>query len=454
MRFFAYICLALVIIGCHSCNKQPVKTKLNIVFILADDLGWPQLGCYGSDYYETPNLDRLASEGMRFTNAYAACAVCSPTRASIMTGKYPARLHLTDFIAGNNRTDYMLTQPDWQKLLPLEEVTIAEILHDQGYHTALYGKWHLSPEKKPPESLPYNPDKQGFDKCIVTYKPDQFSDPENDAHNVDSITDAAIDFLNRHQNDPFFLFVSHNSIHDPLMERKSLIEKYEQKKDAGKPENNPVIGAMIETLDKSIGRILNKLTELELDKNTIIVFFSDNGSKESYAKQTPLRSGKGWLYEGGVRVPLIIRLPGLIEAGSVSDDIVASNDLLPTLTNLLTIKNIQKNTDGIPFDNVLLGNGRGKRDKMYWHYPHYHVGSGMVPGAAMRKEHYKLIEWYEKSLTGQDGAFELYDLENDISEEHDLSDEMPDKLEELKTLLDQWKSQVNVQMPTIHKDLN
>src|SRR6056297_2374929 len=176
------------------------ETPPNIIFILADDMGCAQLGCYGSGYYQTPNIDRLAAEGMRFTNAYAAAAVCSPTRASIMTGKYPARLHLTDFIAGNNRTDYLLQQPEWQKFLPLEEVTFAEILKEAGYNTALFGKWHLSPQKTPPGGIPYNPDQQGFDESFVTYKPSgnlarSWQDAENDAHNVDTITSLSLDFI-------------------------------------------------------------------------------------------------------------------------------------------------------------------------------------------------------------------------------------------------------------------
>jgi len=181
------------------------KEKPNILFILADDFGWSQLGCYGSDFYETPHIDRLARQGMKFTDAYAACPVCSPTRASIMTGRYPARLHLTDFIAGGSFPYEKHTQPDWQKYLPLEEVTIAEVFKSAGYATASFGKWHLSITKKPPKSLPYNPDKQGFDEWFVTYKPSSKDDPESDAHNVDAITQKSLDFLERHKDNPFFL---------------------------------------------------------------------------------------------------------------------------------------------------------------------------------------------------------------------------------------------------------
>ncbi|MCK4745450.1 MAG: sulfatase-like hydrolase/transferase, partial [Bacteroidales bacterium] len=214
LHIFTIIAL-FIVSGCRSLKEE---SPPNIIFILADDLGYSQLGCYGSNFYKTPNIDKLGHEGMRFTNAYAACPVCSPTRASIMTGKYPARLHLTDFIAGNNRNNYPLSQPDWQKYLLLEEITFAEILKEEGYRTALFGKWHLSQAKTPPESLAFNPGKQGFDESFVTYKPSQsmaqhWQDAENDAHNVDTITSLAIDFLERNKSNPFFLFVSHNTIH-------------------------------------------------------------------------------------------------------------------------------------------------------------------------------------------------------------------------------------------------
>jgi len=248
-----------------SCGKD--ESPPNIILILADDLGYMQIGSNGSNYYPTPNIDELASEGMRFTNAYAACPVCSPTRASIMTGKYPARLHLTDFIAGNNKNIYPLTQPDWQKFLPLDEVTIAELLKSKGYHTAAFGKWHLSQAKMPPESLPYNPDMQGFDESFVTYKPSggmaqPWQDAEDDAHNVDTITSLALDFMERYQPEPFFLYVSHNTIHNPLKERAATIDKYAKLEASEEPENNPVIAAMIERLDNSCGRIFKKIIDL------------------------------------------------------------------------------------------------------------------------------------------------------------------------------------------------
>jgi arylsulfatase A len=443
--------LGLMAIVTVSCKKEDLRP--NIVFILADDLGYAQLGCYGSEYYQTPNLDQLAREGMQFTDAYAACAVCSPTRASIMTGKYPARLHLTDFIAGNKRTHYPLTQPEWQKYLPLEEVTVAEFLKEQGYSTAIFGKWHLSQHKTPPESLPFNPDKQGFEESFVTYKPSGgLSQPwqgaEQDAHNVDTITSLALDFIDRNRSNPFILFVSHNTIHDPLKEKAETVAKYEQQPDTKKPENHPVIAAMIERLDNSCGTILAGIKEAGLEDNTIVVFFADNGGKDAYALQTPLRAGKGWIYEGGIREPLIVKWKGHVEPGTRSDALVSSIDLLPTFLEMTGVENLPESIDGKSFVPVLDNPGMEVHEKLFWHYPHYHGGSGMLPGGAIRSGNWKLIEWYEKSLLGEnESAFELYDLENDIGETRDLSDSLKSKTAEMAGELKKWREEVNAQMP-------
>jgi uncharacterized sulfatase len=441
---------------CLGCKTEPARqniTKPNIILILADDLGYTQVGFNGNNYYQTPHLDKLATEGMRFTNAYAACAVCSPTRASIMTGKYPARLHLTDFIAGNNRTDRPLLQPEWQKHLPLEEVTIAELLKEAGYSTACFGKWHLSQEKMPPGSLPFNPDKQGFDESFVTYKPSRgmaqpWQEAEDDAHNVDTITSLALDFLERNRSNPFFLYVPHNTIHNPLKERETTIQKYAARNGSEMPENHPVIGAMIERLDNSCGEIISKVNELGLEGNTVIIFFSDNGGLESDADQTPLRAGKGWYYEGGIREPMIVKWKNVVEPGTVSPSLISSIDLLPTILEISGIDKVPENVDGKSFAPALKDPAAEIHQKLYWHYPHYH-GSGMVPGAAMRSGKWKLVEWYEKSLLGEtESAFELYDLENDISESTNLADTMESLTRELAADLAKWREEVNAQMPT------
>lgn len=438
-----------------ACTKEKTaQTSPNIVFILADDMGCAQLGCYGSDYYQTPNIDKLANEGMLFTQAYAAAAVCSPTRASIMTGKYPARLHLTDFIAGNNRDDYPLSQPDWQKFLPLEEITFAEVLKEHGYRTAHFGKWHLSPEKTPPESLPHNPDKQGFDEHFVTYKPSgdlaqPWQDAEMDAHNVDTITNLSLHFMERNRKNPFFLFISHNTIHDPLKERSETLRKYENMPASSEPENHPVIAAMVERLDNSCGKIFSKIEELGLENNTIVIFYADNGGKHAYAAQTPFRAGKGWLYEGGIREPLIVKWNGVVTPGSKSDAMVISNDFYSTFLEMAGIEQPSfENVDGKSFVPVLKNPHTETHEKLFWHYPHYHGGSGMVPAGAVRSGNWKLIEWYEKSLLGEENsAYELYNLETDVGETNNLADSLKAKTKELAGELERWRENVQAQIP-------
>ncbi|MHC4171516.1 MAG: sulfatase [Planctomycetota bacterium] len=448
-------------LGFGSLNKD-IKPKPNILFILADDLGWSQIGCYGSDpalrepssFYETPNIDRLAGEGMKFTDAYAACPVCSPTRASIMTGKYPARLHVTDFIAGGAFPYEKLKQPEWQKYLPLEETTIAEVFKTAGYATASFGKWHLSIAKKPPESGPYNPDKQGFDESIITYKPKSNQDPEKDAHNVEAITKKSLEFLEKNKNKPFFLYVTHNTIHNPLLGKSKLVEKYRNKPGSDLTQNNPVVGAMVEELDNSVGRLLKKLEELEIADKTIVVFFSDNGGLESAAKQTPLRSGKANLYEGGIREPLIVRWPGVVKPGSICSEPVISVDFFPTFLEILGLENkAKKAIDGVSIVPLLKQTGSLNRKAIYWHYPHYH-SSSIGPCGAVRRGNYKLIEWFDETICGPGNRFELYNLKEDIGEQNNLAKKMPQKARELRKLLANWRSEVNAQMLTPNPDYN
>jgi len=451
---------ALALPGCSAGSSRftkagkNTKPKPNFLFILADDLGWSQLGCYGSGFYETPNIDRLASEGMKFTDAYAACPVCSPTRASIMTGKYPARLHLTDFIAGGNFPHEKYKQPEWQKYLPLEEITIAEVLKTAGYATASFGKWHLSIAKKPPESLPYNPDKQGFDEYIVTYKPSSRHDPETDAHNVEIITEKSLEFLQKNKDRPFFLYVTHNTIHGPILGKKKLVEKYRNKPGADLPQNNPVIGAMIEELDNSVGKLLKRLDELKIADNTIVVFFGDNGGLERSAKQTPLRSGKANLYEGGIREPLIVRWPGVVQPGSICSEPVISVDFFPTFLRTLGLESMVKEpVDGTSLLPLLRQSGALNRQAIYWHYPHYH-SSSIGPCGAVRKGDYKLLEWFDETICGPGNKFELYNLKQDIGEQNSLAKKMPEKTSELRELLTNWRNKVNAQMLTPNPNYN
>jgi arylsulfatase A len=430
------------------------KTKPNFLFILADDFGWSQLGCYGSDFYETPNIDRLAEESMKFTDAYAACPVCSPTRASIMTGKYPARLHLTDFIAGGSFSYEKYKQPQWQKYLPLEEITIAEVFKTAGYTTACFGKWHLSIDKKPPESLPYNPDKQGFDEYIVTYKPSSSRNPESDAHNVEVITEKSLQFLEDNKDKPFFLYVPHNTIHSPILGKKKLIEKYKNKAGADLPQNNPIVAAMIEELDDSVGRLLDKLDELKIADSTIVIFFGDNGGLERSNKQTPLRSGKANLYEGGIREPLIVRWPSVVQPASTCSEPVISVDFFPTFLEILGLKNkAPKPIDGVSLLPLLTQTGPLNRRAIYWHYPHYH-SSSIGPGGAVRMGDYKLLEWFDETICGAGNEFELYNLKQDIGEQNNLAKKMPEKTRELKEMLANWRKEVNAQMLTPNPNYN
>ncbi len=447
------------LLSCQSADKKNNvgdPEQPNILLILADDLGTPQVGCYGTDYYRTRHVDALAEGGLRFTEAYSAAAVCSPTRAALMTGKHPARLHLTDFIAGNQDTTTLLRQPDWQKYLPLEEESIAEILKGEGYRTAIFGKWHLSKEKVPPGSLPYNPDKQGFDAHFVTYKPSQslpigaWQQPSDDPHNADTITSLAIDFMKQSNKDPFFVIVSHNAIHDPLMESESRVQWYRQKEGADRPENHPVMAAMVEHMDQSVGRILKYLEDADQVQQTLVVFYSDNGAKHAYAAQTPFRKGKGWLYEGGIRVPLVMRWPGVIRSGTVSRQVVSTPDLFATFLKVAGVDRTPLATDGKSLVPVMLHpDTLLSAQSATWHYPHYHKGSGMVPGAAMRDGRYKVMHWYDAGLTGQPGAWELYDLVEDPGEQHDLSAEMPEKMTALRRQLEQRLLEMGAQQPVL-----
>jgi uncharacterized sulfatase len=457
-RWIKIVIVVLIFSGCDSDKKEEEQKKPNIVLIIADDLGYSQLGCYGSDYYKTPNIDNLAKTGMRFTNAYSAAAVCSPTRASIVTGKYPARLNITDYIPGDKNRSNLLEIPRWQKFLSLEEVTIGEVLKSEGYKTAWFGKWHLSKSKKPPESEENNPEKQGFDESFITYKPnleapfEVWQTPENDGHNVEILTNRSIDFIDRNKENPFFLVISHNTIHDPLMEKESLIEKYSKLEATNKPENNATIAAMIETLDKSVGRIIKKINQSKIENNTIIIFYSDNGALDKHSKQTPFRKGKGWLYEGGIHVPLIVSYKGVIAPNLINDQLVSSIDFFPTFYDFSSTDPDQKlSIDGLSLSPLLLGEKVTLRKNLYWNYPHYH-SSGMKPAAAIRSDDFKLIEWYEPKLMGNQNAYELYNLVDDPGETIDLSLKLPEKVNELKLLLEEWKIDVNAQEPGINQN--
>ena len=438
--------LLTVLSGCDQ-NTRTSVNQPNIVFILVDDLGIHQLGCYGSIFYETPSIDKLALEGMKFNNAYAASTVCSPTRASIMTGKYPARLHLTDYIPGKAPQNTLLSVPDWTKQLLLDEITIAEVLKTAGYSTGHFGKWHLNKDKNYKAGRPGDPGSQGFDDVLCTHKPGAGpAGPfEDDWHHVREITKRALSFIENNREKPFFCYIAHNSIHAPEIEKQGQINIYKEKYGAETGgRNNPIQAAMLETLDESIGIIMNGLTELELEDNTVLIFFSDNGQLGVKSGQ-PYRGSKGDLYEGGIRMPLIIRWPGTVEPGTTSEALVISNDFFPTFSEIGNVKMEVKDIDGLSLVPILLDPAyKPSRKALYWHYPHYH-SAGLGPQGAIRQGPYKLIEWYEKTIFGTDGSVELYNLENDPAEQTNLADSLPDLASKMSHDLQAWRKQVGAQ---------
>ena len=455
--------LALPLSASQADAAAPAKEagpKLNFVFFLIDDLGWTDLGCFGSKFYETPNIDRLARQGMRFTDAYAACCVCSPTRASVLTGKYPARLRLTDWIAGHNRPFAKLSVPDWTMYLPHEEVTLAEALKQGGYATAAIGKWHLGGKQ-------YTPESQGFDVNVggdhrgqppSYYWPYQIpSIPGGGTgeYLTDRLTDDAEKFIETNREKPFFLYFAHYAVHTPVQAKQELIEKYRRK---DKPEangdgpihENPSYAGMIESVDDSVGRVMKKLDDLKIADRTVIVFTSDNGGLLRITGNAPLRAGKGSPWEGGMRVPLLVVWPGVVKPGSECSMPVSSIDFYPTLLEIAGIKGDRKHNatvDGKSLVPLLRQSGTLKRDAIFWHYPHYHPG-GATPYGAVRKGDYKLIEFYE------DGGVELYNLKKDVGEKENLAEKMPQKVAELRKLLDQWLEKVDAQLPEDNPDYN
>jgi len=433
-----------------SLAPRPVRgaRKPNFVFILIDDLGWSDVACYGHTFHETPNIDGLAAQGMRFTDAYAACPVCSPTRASIIAGQYPARVGITDFIPGHQRPWAKLRVPvNRQQYLPLEAVTLAEALEPAGYTCGAFGKWHLG-------GRDFFPDRQGFDAMLVSggrhfdFRTTPQIDKADDAYLAEVLTEHAQSFIETNKDRPFLLYLAHYAVHIPLEARRALIEKYENKPKPGTGVNNPVYAAMVEHVDHSVGRILDKLHELDLDENTVVVFFSDNGGLRQrfdgdgpiVSTNAPLRDEKGTLYEGGIREPLIVRWPGVVEPGSVCDVPVSSVDFYPTL---LDIAGAQRDPghvlDGVSLQPLLKQAGGLDRDAVFWHYPHYHHST---PAGAIRSGDWKLIEFFE------DGRLELYNLKEDIAEAHNVAADMPQKAAELQKKLAAWRASVGAEMPT------
>jgi len=416
----------------------------NIVFILADDMGWNQVGYHGSTWYETPNIDRIAREGMQFRHAYAAAPICSPTRAALMTGKAPARLHLTDFIPGARSENKPLVTPVMRQGLPLEEATIPEMLRTRGYVSGIFGKWHLAPDYNYTPGRPMDPESQGFDEVFhssvyVTIK------DAHDKHGAIATTDRAVDFIERHKDKPFFCYVSHNVVHAPLGEEPELVAKYKAKPGADLPQHHPVMGAMIETMDRTIGRLLETLERLNLAERTIVVFTSDNGNIAAQQSQMPWRGGKSMLWEGGVRVPLAVRWPGIVRPGGSSDEPVIIHDWFNTIMEIAGVAYQPDYHDGASLMPLFTGKATTLgREALYWHYPHYHSLGGK-PSSSVRAGRYKLIEWHEGALLGGGPAVSLFDLIEDPGEARDLAGEKPDLASELRAKLRAWRKHVDAQ---------
>jgi arylsulfatase A-like enzyme len=430
--------------------------RTNVVVILMDDLGARDLGCYGSTYYRTPHLDRLAAAGMKFTDAYAACPVCSPSRAALLTGKYPARLNLTDWLPGRpDRPDQKLLRPVINQLLPKEEATLANRLHAAGYATGHVGKWHLGGKG-------FEPDRRGFDLNVAgdeagsprsyfapyknregRFMPGLEKAPEGE-YLTDRLTAEAEKFIEANRDRPFFLYLAHYAVHIPLRAKADVIARYKGGGPAG-TQNNPVYAAMIESMDDSVGRIVAKLDELNLSGRTAVLFTSDNGGlsvlegpNTPSTINSPFREGKGFLYEGGTRVPLLVRWPGVTRPGTVSGTPVSGIDFLPTILDLCGLENESK-VDGVSLRPVLGGQGDLPPRPLYWHYPHY-SNQGGRPGSSIRDGDFKLIEFFE------DGRRELYDVRKDAGETRNLALEQPERAKELAGKLEAWRREVGARM--------
>jgi arylsulfatase A-like enzyme len=491
----------------HSAERPP-----NIVFFLVDDLGWSDVGCYGSDFYETPNIDQLAQDGVRFTQAYSTCHVCSPSRASILTGKYPARLKMTDWLPGRREFPFQkLKNAEILQALPMEEQTLAETLKAHGYATAIFGKWHLGEAPSGPSAHGFDLHKpKGYQKgwpkagYHAPLKYDDIPSKPGD-YLTDRLTDEALDYIEENREKPFFLYLSHYAVHDPIQGRPDLVEKYRAKRAKvrrtrsgpefileGNPDDpdpltkqqlselaqrpshqgykvlprrtvkikqcqdNVEFASMVEAMDESLGRVTQKLSELGLTENTIVIFTSDNGGMSAanvgnpnrivakdkldiaYATSNlPLRGAKGWNYEGGIRVPAILKWPRHGKAGTVSDEPVIGTDFYPTILEMAGLSVVPEQTlDGTSLVPALKGEPIA-REAIYWHFPHYSNHGMQSPGGAIRAGAFKLLDYFEN------GTVQLFNLKEDPGEQNDLAKTDPETAHRLHTKLKTWRESVN-----------
>jgi arylsulfatase A-like enzyme len=514
-------------------TDQPPERKMNVVFFLVDDMGWSDVGYEGSRVYDTPNIDAFAKQGVRFSQAYAACSVCSPSRASILTGEYPARLHLTDYLPGRKDEPFqMLKNAVTLQHLPYNQPTLPEVLKENGYHTAIFGKWHLGED-------PDSTQRQGFELHIpdwnkgwpngTYFSPFGMKGLEGGPKGqylTDRLTEEALKWVEKNKDHPFFLYLAHFAVHDPIQGRGDLVVKYDKKLNRmrashegfqgppyileGNPDDpnplsreqltgllqdkryqgfsllpdrtvkirqrqdNPEFAAMVESVDESLGTVLAKLKELGIADNTIVIFFSDNGGMSAAnffnphrliskcdlnehfsTSNLPLRGGKGWLYEGGIREPMIIYWPNKGEHGTERDVPVISTDFYSTILDMLGLRPLTRKEDGVDGMSlvpVLKGDKAGAEKiesrALYWHYPQYSNHGAQSPGDAIRYGDYKLLEYFEHDTV------QLFDLKTDPGEQHDLAPSEPAKVQELKAMLAAWRTSVNAAMPTPNPDYN
>ena len=450
----------------------------NILFILIDDMGWMDSTVYGSEYYDTPNVRRLAERSMMFTDAYAASPLCSPTRASILTGKYPARLAITapaghlpplppdkPLLPSEGPAHQKVLIPQSKRFLPLEETTIAETLKEAGYRTGFMGKWHLGQPEQ------YWPQHQGFEVNIggggypgppsyfSPYRIKPLPDGPEGEHIADRLTDEALTYIEQHRDEPFSLFLWHYSVHAPYQAKEELIERYADRVDPRGKQDDPVMAGMLKSMDESIGRVLDRLDELELAENTIIIFFSDNGGNEYDrvgpekwlpTNNDPLRSGKGSIYEGGIRVPMFVCWPGVVEPGTKCSEVVSSIDFYPTLLEMAGVEpKPAKVLDGESLVPLLKQTGKLQREAVFCHFPHRtHPPTGMLcqPCTSVRKGDWKLIRFYDTSEEFPN-PYELYNLQDDIGETNNLAEQMPLRVKELDALIDRFLEETGAIVP-------
>ena len=432
------------------------RRRLNVVYVLADDLGYSELGCYGNTFNETPNLDRLARQGMRFTDAYAAAPVCSPYRAALMTGQWPARVGITDYL-----------RPNDPKHLTTDHTTLAELFKAAGYATGLIGKWHLTGYEHH-KAKEIRPTAHGFDEAIVSerrgigggsyWHPYHF-DPaitkrlHGKEYLVDRTNTEAVEFIDRHKHEPFFLYLSHYAVHTRLDGKPNLVRKYEAKPGGGKgpgaSRNNPHLAAQLETIDEGVGMIVRKLEELGLADDTILIFTGDNGGESRVTSNAPLRAGKSTLYEGGIREPLVIRWPGVTPPGAVCRTPTVNCDFHPTFREILGVDvGAGKPVDGVSILPLLKDpSARLPRDTFYWHYPlaNSHFLGGRSAGA-IRKGDWKLIEFFDT------GGVELYNLSDDLGETRNVAKQKPEKAKELRQALAAWRKDIGAAIPPECRD--